>query len=176
MKSYVKRLLACCLCLLFSLASLGATSQSTTLRTTVPSQISLNLCLTGRGRVRIGDKLLRKSDTLLLSYSPELKIQVYPESGSFVKEIFWNGLDVTGDLRNGSLTLTELGAENELQVTFQRAKPGGGGHTNARQGSDNPATGDLGILPAALVECGSAGGLLLLYACRKRQEAEYAHK
>lgn len=133
-----------------------ADSQSLTLYTTVPERAKLSVELHGEGTVQVEDALFSDSGDAALILRDPWQAAFTPGSGCRLKQVLWNGQDVTAQVRGGKLRLSPEAEENTLLVVFSRETEG-----------TNPRTGDAGPVPALLTAGASALCLLLL---RKKKQ------
>lgn len=107
----------------------AAQSGSTTLTTRVPSHVTLQLEICGKGSVTMDGETYSKSAAISLPRHAETPFTVTPRRGYRIDSVLYNGEDVTFQLRSGIFTAPAAQADATLTVIFVR-------------GSDNPKTGD----------------------------------
>lgn len=99
-----------------------ATAGSTTITTTVPSHVSLTVEVTGKGSVRIGTHRIRTSQTVSVPRSEQVKIYLRPNYGYEVESVLLDGTDITSQIKNDTLILDTVFADQTLSVTFVRSE------------------------------------------------------
>ena len=127
-----------------------------TLHTTVPGQAKLSVEIQGEGTVQVEDESFSDSRSVTLVLQDSWQAAFSPKRGYRLKQVLWNGQDVTAEVRGGKLRLSPEAEENTLLVVFSWETEG-----------TNPRTGDAGPAPALLTAGASTLCLLLL---RKKKQ------
>ncbi len=110
-------LLALLFCFLIPVSAFAA---ETTLTTTVPSDISLKIQISGKGSVFVNGKEYKKSKEITLKRSGEILYKIVPNKNYEVKSVLYNGDDMTESLKDGTFSVAVNG-DAVLKVDFVKA-------------------------------------------------------
>ena len=137
-----------------------ATSGTTTLTTSVPSHFDLNVTIIGNGTIEINGTKLLETDIVSVERNKEVTIKITPSTGYYTNSVIYDGVDITSELINGTLSLPQLEHEASIIVKFTVE-------------TGIPNTGDHGDPP--LIFCVTAiasllGIVILLTANRKKSD------
>ncbi len=96
-----------------------ATASSTTLTTTVPKALQINLTLTGNGFIAINGTSYDQSGKIDVPTDTTVELQIIPKAGSILKAVIYNGCDITSRIVNGKTTLSNIQEIMDLHITFE---------------------------------------------------------
>ncbi len=111
-----------------------ALAATTTLHTTVPSEHSIRLEITGRGRVMVRDRSYSHGDIIRVDRHRAETYMLLPDAGYTLAAIYDSGVEVTSLVYDGKYTASGAERDGILSVAFQKeqmppAKPQtGDGH------------------------------------------------
>lgn len=149
------RLIYCTIFLDFPVSAVN----NTILKTSVPYNIELDLEITGKGSVQIGNQKYSTSQTISVLRNERKIVLVCPSIGYQLSAIELNGDDISQRLQNGGFEVDTADQDVTLSVVFVRK--------SVIFSGINPPTGDIGIR-APLLVCISALVLLPLEKKQKR--------
>lgn len=144
----------------FVLIPLPVAARTTTLKTSVPTEISLEVEIIGSGTVTVDGQKITKTRTVSIDRHSTVTVSIVPASGYQLKSVTLNGENVISQIKDGALIIEELSLDSVLSITFNRTTSGWSG--------SNPPTGDNHIEIAAIVAVISLTVLLMLIWPKRR--------
>lgn len=133
-------------------------SSATTITTQVPYTHSAELTITGEGTVTVSGNTYTETATVQIPRLEEVSWQFDPADGYVLKEVFYNGTDVTEELSDNTYAARPVNEDGtEVRVVFVKdagssgnptgSTGGTGGQTGSGtsgnvSGKDSPKTGD----------------------------------
>ena len=138
-----------------------AFADTTTLSTSVPSEVSFWVEIIGPGTVTVNGYSYSQSDNFPVDRHKEVTINFLPKSSSFLKSVYLNGEDVTDQLVDNVLIVENIQFDIVLSATFARNPYWYTG--------ENPATG-AGSFPYRALPCAiiSLVTLFLVWKYRRK--------
>lgn len=97
-----------------------ALAATTTLHTTVPSEHSIQLEITGRGRVMVGDQSYSHGDIVRVDRHRAETYALLPEDDYVLASIYDNGVEVTRSVYDGKYTAPSVERDGILSVVFRK--------------------------------------------------------
>ena len=161
-------------------------SSATTITTQVPYTHSAELTITGEGTVTVSGNTYTETATVQIPRLEEVSWEFDPADGYVLKEVFYNGTDVTEKLTGNIYTAQPVNEDGtEVKVVFVEDKStadktgsgssgsgqSGTGSTAGTSGTDSPKTGDeteVGFLINLIFLSGSGAVMITLFMRRKR--------
>ena len=108
-----------------------AATGTTTLTTTVPSCFDLNVTIIGNGILEINGSKLTESGIVSIERNKEIIIKITPNDGYRLSSVMCDDADITNEVKDGYLTLTQLEHESSIIVNFavDTSTPNTGDHS-----------------------------------------------
>lgn len=94
-------------------------AQKTSLTAEVPAVHTLHLELTGNGKVIVDGVPYKTSEDIQIKRNSTPVISVAPNNGWMLKSLSLNGEDITGTLKNGTISLPEINSDMQMTVVLQ---------------------------------------------------------
>lgn len=95
-----------------------AASNTTSLTTTVPSHIDINVTIVGSGTVEINGRKLSETCTVPVERNQEVTIKLTPSNGYHIHSVTCDGADITQKAESGCFPLPKLEYKTSIVVNF----------------------------------------------------------
>lgn len=106
-----------------------AMAAETTISTTVPTHIPVEIIITGKGSVEVDGKIYSESGFVDVMRHKEISYIISPADGYYIENVEYCGVDITDALVNNSYKVSQVGIGDVLTIAFAPI-------------SDAPSTGD----------------------------------
>lgn len=110
---FLLAVLALCIC-----TPVLAASSTTTLTTTVPAYFDMSVKIVGKGTIEINGKIMSETGVAQVERNKEVFITINPYDGYHIGSVICDGVDITQEIKDGNLTLSQLGGEASFGVKF----------------------------------------------------------
>lgn len=141
--------------LIFAMLPFGVSALETTLTTTVPSEFSVKLEIEGNGSIKVGDKTYFENTKITVKRNEWVSFAFFPDENFAIKEIFYNGEEVTQKTEDNTLTVF-CDQDGVLTVAFWEK-------------GQLPITGDSSNLAGALCLLIFSAAILMILSKKKEQ-------
>ncbi len=125
---------------------------TTTLTTSIPHNVNVEVDIEGNGIIAFGDVVCKASGVIEIPRNGNITITATPNNGWMLQSATIGEEDFTDRLQKGSITLETVAEDLTMKIQFQKI-------------AKLPQTGDVGVAPWLFLVCISAMGLIVL--CRK---------
>lgn len=154
-----KNIISLFLLLLAWVLPVTAAASTTTLSTSVPTNISLTLEISGNGTVWVRNQKITKTSVVSIPRNEDITISFQSGTGHRIASVYLNGMDVSNKIKNGKLVLDSLSFDSVLSVRFVKYA--------TVLPWDNPPTGDE--IMGSLLCCSMSMMALFFLLNRKRK-------
>lgn len=188
----VKIVIILCICVATVSSQVTSTyaadgSQSVTVSYT-PSEIAtfkMGILIVGEGSIFDGTQEIVGITTVFeLKYDDKKTFNINPAKGSQLKSIVYDEIDITDQLKNGGITVTQKDYDTKLVITFEEepssdkpTKPDNGNTDSEEKGEaskPNKNTPKTGVITneEIWIMLGTLSGIFLLLLWKRKKEEE----
>ena len=110
---FLLAVLALCIC-----TPVLAASSTTTLTTTVPTYFHMSVKIVGKGTIELNGKIMSETGVAQVERNKDVFITITPGAGYHISSVVYDDVDITQEIKDGHLTLSQLDGEASFDVKF----------------------------------------------------------